>query len=128
VACPDPDRPTVLRLWVEKSFTVKPPALGVTMGETGNEYTKEPPAPPKSRPPGRPEKKGKVREFVSEALIAENDRIGNELCRECQEKLQVSKNTFWRAVNDMEEDGEIATDGGTGTGHQTVLHLVKDQN
>jgi hypothetical protein len=128
LACPDPDRPTELRLWVEKSFAVKPPALGVIMGETGNEYTTEPPAPPKSRPPGRPEKKGKVREFIREALIAANDRIGNELCRECEEKLQVSKTTFWRAVDAMKEDGEIATDGGTGTGKQTILHLIEVQD
>ena len=36
--CPDPDQPTRLRLWVEKSFDVRPHALGVTIGEAGNEY------------------------------------------------------------------------------------------
>jgi AAA domain len=41
--CPDSDQPARLRLWVEKSFDVKPPALGVTMGEDGNEYDNDPP-------------------------------------------------------------------------------------
>ena len=31
-----------LRLWVEKSFDVKPPALGATIGEAGNEYDSSP--------------------------------------------------------------------------------------
>jgi hypothetical protein len=44
LACPDPDQPKRLRLWVEKSFDVKPPALGVTIGEAGNEYDSSPPA------------------------------------------------------------------------------------
>ena len=30
--CPDPDMPGRLRMWVEKSFAVKPPPLGLTMG------------------------------------------------------------------------------------------------
>jgi len=58
LACPDPKQPARLRLWVEKSFDVKPPALGVTMGEAGNEYDNDPPGgpsladstPPKKRP------------------------------------------------------------------------------
>ncbi len=42
--CPNPDQPARLRLWVEKSFAVRPPALGVTMRGTGNEYDDKPPA------------------------------------------------------------------------------------
>ncbi len=41
--CPDPGHPTRLRLWVEKSFDVKPPALSVTIGAGGNEYDAGPP-------------------------------------------------------------------------------------
>jgi hypothetical protein len=44
LACPDPDQPKRLRLWVEKSFDVKPPALGMTIGEAGNEYDSSPAA------------------------------------------------------------------------------------
>lgn len=43
---PDPDRPERLRLWVEKSYAAKPPALGVTIGESGNTYDFQPPARP----------------------------------------------------------------------------------
>jgi hypothetical protein len=129
VACPDPDQPGRLRLWVEKSFAVKPPALGVTMAVDGNEYDLEPPAPRESSPGGRPPaKRDKVREFIAEALTSQNDRIANELCAECEEKHTVSRQTFWRAVRAMESDGDIVTDGGTGTGMQTILHLVAAQN
>jgi hypothetical protein len=41
--CPDPSQPTRLRLWVEKSFDARPPALCVTIGEAGNEYDDGPP-------------------------------------------------------------------------------------
>ena len=57
LACPDADRPARLRLWVEKSFAVKPPALGVTMGDTGNEYDNDPPGPAEAGD-SAPRKKG----------------------------------------------------------------------
>jgi hypothetical protein len=127
--CPDPDQPTRLRMWVEKSFTVKPPALGVTMGAEGNTYDQDPPTARGPSPGGRPPaKRDKVREFIRDALVAENDRIGNDLCAECEEKLGVSRQTFWRAVDAMEADGDIVTDGGPGTGTQKMLHLVAVQN
>ena len=47
LACRDPRQPARLRLWVEKSFDVKPPALGVIIGETGNEYDYDLPSGPK---------------------------------------------------------------------------------
>jgi hypothetical protein len=127
--CPDPDQPSRLRLWVDKSFDVKPPALGVTMGADGNKYDKVPPA---LRAPGHggrpPAKRDKVREFITDALTAQNDRIGNELCAKCEEDLEVSRQTFWRAVEAMEADGHLTTEGGPGTGTQTVLHLIDVQN
>lgn len=46
--CPEPEKPERLRLWVEKSYAKKPPALGVTIGESGNTY--DPNAPEKSDP------------------------------------------------------------------------------
>ena len=57
--CPDPDQPARLRLWVEKSFDVKPPALGVTMGEAGNEYDDDPPE-GEDEDASVPRKRGKV--------------------------------------------------------------------
>ena len=57
--CPDPDQPARLRLWVEKSFDVRPPALGVTIGEGGNEYDAGPPAADADEA-AVPRKRGKV--------------------------------------------------------------------
>lgn len=43
---PDPEgQPARRKLWVDKSKAVKPPPLGVTMGDGGNQYDGEPPAP-----------------------------------------------------------------------------------
>jgi hypothetical protein len=36
--CPEPGKPGRLRFWVEKSYGKKPPALGVTMHDAGNDY------------------------------------------------------------------------------------------
>jgi hypothetical protein len=69
-----------------------------------------------------------VREFIKEALTLQNDRIGNDLCAECERSLKVSRQTFWRAVERLEADGDITTDGGPGTGTQTILHLIVDQS
>lgn len=50
---PDPDgQPDRRKLWVSKSFDLKPPALGVTMGAGGNEYDDKPPAPPEAKQAG----------------------------------------------------------------------------
>jgi hypothetical protein len=65
LTCPDPGQSGRLRLEVEKSFTVKPPALGVTMATEGNEYDREPPTPPEPNSGGRPsERRDKAREFI----------------------------------------------------------------
>ena len=40
----------------------------------------------------------------------------------------MSRQTFWRAVHRMEDDGDIITDGGAGTGKQTILHVAVVQN
>jgi hypothetical protein len=45
--CPDEfGQPHRRKLWVTKSNALMPPALGVTMGDTGNEYDRSPPAAP----------------------------------------------------------------------------------
>ena len=59
--------------------------------------------------------------------MAQNDLIGNDLFVECEKKSGVSRQTFWRAVEDMKGNGELTTDGGRGTGKQMILHL-NDQN
>lgn len=47
---PDDGQPNRRRLWVAKSNSKTPDALGVTMGTNGNEYDKNPPTRPESEP------------------------------------------------------------------------------
>jgi hypothetical protein len=42
-------------------------------------------------------------------------------------KLSSAK-TFWRAVEDMVEAGELVKAGGKGTGKQTTLHLIRQES
>ncbi|HWE39302.1 MAG TPA: AAA family ATPase [Isosphaeraceae bacterium] len=54
---PDPEiQPNRRRLWVAKSNVIKPAALGVTMGDDGNDYDDKPPTEPQPerRAAGRP--------------------------------------------------------------------------
>jgi hypothetical protein len=123
--CPDPEKPERLRLWVEKSYAKKPPALGLTIGGNGNTYDSNPPAKADPSKGGRPpEKRDKAIQFIRDALTTENDRIGTELCQAWVKDGGNAK-TFWRAKDELEEAGELATDGGLGTRKQLVLHLIK---
>ena len=120
----DPDRPDRLRLWVEKSYAKRPQALGVTIGATGNEYDSQPPPPRDPHRTGRPPKeRDEAIGFIRDALARENDQIGIELCRKF-EKSGRSNSTFWRAVDELQDSGDITSDGGPGTRRQRVLHLV----
>jgi hypothetical protein len=122
--CPDPEQTGRLRLWVAKSFAKKPPALGVTMTDAGNEYDHNPPTPPEPGKPGRPaEKRDKAERFIRDALARQNDLIGNELCAEWA-KSGGNRKTFWRAVDALVGAGELTKDGGPGTRKETVLHLT----
>jgi hypothetical protein len=48
---PDPEgQPNRRRLWVDKTAVTKPPPLGITMGNSGNEYDFNPPSEPDSTP------------------------------------------------------------------------------
>jgi hypothetical protein len=122
--CPDPEQPQRLKLWVEKSYGKKPPALGVTMTDSGNEYDSDPPGDVEPNKGGRPrDKRKKAAKFIRDALTRENDQIGNDLC-ELWEKDGESERTFWRAVDELRDAGELVTDGGPGTGQQIRLHLL----
>jgi hypothetical protein len=122
--CPDPSQADRLSLWVEKSYAAKPPALGVTIGESGNTYDFQPPARPDPSKGGRPsDKRDKAMQFIRDALAKQNDQIGNDLCGQWEMDHGGNDRTFWRAVKDMTAAGEISTEGGKGTRKQTVLHL-----
>ena len=125
IDCPDPEQSGRLKLWVSKSFAKKPPALGVTMTDAGNEYDFNPPSAPEPSKGGRPpEERGKAEQFIRDALARENDRIGNDLAAEW-ERDGGSAKTLWRAVEALAAAGELAKDGGPGTRKQVVLHLIR---
>ena len=65
-------------------------------------------------------------QFIRDALTRQNDQIGNDLCADWV-KDGGSEKTFWRAVDAVKDAGDLATDGGKGTGKQTVLHLIDDK-
>lgn len=57
LTCPDPDgQPNRRRFWVDKTAVKKPPALGLTMADSGNEYDDAPPEakPKEAKPTGPP--------------------------------------------------------------------------
>jgi len=122
--CPDREKSERLRFWVEKSYGKKPAALGVVMGDGGNTYDFTPPARLGPDKGGRPAvKRDNAKQFIRDALTWQNEQIGNDLCTKWEAGGGSSK-TFWRAVDDLESAADIATDGGTGTGKQTILHLI----
>jgi hypothetical protein len=120
--CPNPEtNPERLRLWVDKTFARKPTALGCTILDDGMKC--DPDAPPRAvrnaahRPPSQ---RAAATQFIRDELAKQNDQIGNELARQWKGG---SQDTFWRAVREMVNAGELATDGGPGTRQQTILHL-----
>jgi hypothetical protein len=122
--CPNPERPERLRLWVEKSYAKKPPPLGVTMGENGSTYDNDPPAKADPNRGGRPpDKRQEAKDFILNALNAENDRTATDLCSWWVAQGENAR-TFWRAVKELENAGEVVSDGGKGTKKQMVLHLL----
>lgn len=108
--CPDPDRPGRLRLWVEKSYATKPPALGVTIGAAGNTYDFSPPARPdgSSRGGRPPEKLDKAIAFLVDHLSA-RDRKGVELITEW-EAAGENKGTLFNARTRLMNEGRIVID------------------
>jgi hypothetical protein len=108
--CPDPEhRPDRLRLWVEKSFAKKPPALGVTIKADGNEYDSTPPAPKEAHRGGRPaEKLDKAIAFLEQELSS-GDWKGCELISKW-ELLGENKGTLFNAKKKLEFDGRLVVD------------------
>jgi hypothetical protein len=109
--CPAPDTgPERLRLWVEKSFTVKPPSLGVTMTAKGNDYDTSPPGKiDRTGCVGRPPvMTGQAVAFLL-AELADGDRKGCELISEW-EAQGGNKRTVFRARDSLIEDGRLVVD------------------
>jgi hypothetical protein len=122
---PDPEgQPDRRRLWVDKSHAIKPPAMGMSISESGCTFDLNPPAAPEPRRPGRPaDPRDKAKQFIRESLANQNDQIGNALCARWEKDHEGNSKTFWRAIEDLKTDGDLTADGGPGTRKQTVLHL-----
>jgi AAA domain len=120
---PDPGQPDRRKLIVTGNFK-EPPALGVTVRDGGCDFDFTPPEEPAKSPGGRPpEEREKARKFIVEALTAQNDRKATELLREW-EKSGGSEPTFWRALRDMKNDGDLNTEGGKGTNKPMIFRLI----
>ena len=120
---PDPGQPDRRRLEVTGNFK-EPPPLGVTIRDGGCDFDFTPPDEPAKNAGGRPpEEREKARKFILDALAQQNDRQATKLLADW-EKESGSEGTFWRAMRDMKHDGELTSDGGTGTGKKMTLHLI----
>ncbi|MGP0068623.1 MAG: AAA family ATPase [Isosphaeraceae bacterium] len=118
--CPDPARPERLRLWMEKSYAAKPPALGVTIGDSGNTYDFNPPVKVDPSKGGRPpEKLDKAIAFL-EGKLSAGDRKGCELIHEWR-SLGEAKTTIFDAKNSMEAAGRLVVDASV---KPQIWHLV----
>ena len=95
---PDPEgQPDRRRLWVDKTYTVKPPALGMTIADAGCSFDFNPPTAPEPAKPGRPpEKLDKAIAFLTEKLT-EGDRKQCELIDEW-EATGGAKGTVFNAI------------------------------
>lgn len=117
---PDPAQPARLRLWVEKTFAERPPALGLTIGPSGNIYDTSPPAPRDPTRGGRPpEKTEAARAFLEERLASE-DRKACDLVKEWEARGE-SKSPLFRAKDNLEAAGRLTVDASV---KPQVWHLV----
>ena len=120
---PDPGQPDRRKLIITGNFK-EPPALGVTIRDGGCDFDFTPPEEPARNAGGRPPgEREKARKFIIDALTQENDRQATLLLT-AWEKESGSEGTFWRAMRDMQNDGELTTDGGKGTGKRMIFHLI----
>jgi hypothetical protein len=119
--CPNPDQSDRLRLWIEKTYSKKPPALGVTIKADGNEYDFNPPVKVEAAARGGrpPEKIDKAIAFLVEKLT-DGDEKACDLIREWESQGE-SKSTLFRAKDQMVDDGKLVVDDSK---KPQIWHLV----
>jgi hypothetical protein len=124
ITAPDPDgQPDRRRVWVDKTFAEKPPALGMTIASTGCVFDFKPPVAPSPAPVGRPaSERSKAEQFIKDALSSEDGQLYNDLMA-AWGKSGGGDSTFRRAMNDMLDAGTLRKTGGTGTREQMRLYL-----
>jgi hypothetical protein len=119
----DPDRegqPNRRRLWVDKTYTEKPLALGMTIGNAGCDFDFSPPTAPAPGKGGRPADAREAAErFIRESLTEHNDRKATVLC---DAWVSLGKghgpSAFWRARDSLVESGALICEG-----KPLVMHL-----
>ena len=110
------------RLWVDKTYIVKPPPLGMTIADAGCSFDSNPPTAPDSDKGGRPpEARDKANAFLI-AKLTEGDRKQCELVSEW-ESTGGAKGTVFDAFRAMQADGRLFIDD---TVKPKVCHLVRN--
>jgi hypothetical protein len=120
---PDPEgQPDRRRVWVDKTYLVKPPPLGMTIADAGCSFDFNPPTAPEPDKGGRPpEKLDKAIAFLT-AKLTEGDRKQCELVSEW-EATGGAKGTVFNAFPVMLADGRLVIDD---TVKPKVCHLVRN--
>jgi hypothetical protein len=116
---PDPEgQKDRRRVWVDKTYGVQPPVLGMSITSTGCQFDFNPPVKPETPTPGpAPEKQAKAEAFIRDCLAQDNDQRATTLCTKwCDAGGR--KGTFWLARDAMVEAGEVVCEG-----KPLVIHL-----
>jgi hypothetical protein len=108
--CPNPEgEPDRRKLYVKKSYSLYPPALGVTMGDHGNEYDTSPPeAAPDTAAQGKTSRVDEVIAWLQEYLAVGPARVHQ--IRTDAEAKGFSTKTLYKAKDKMIL-GEYEADG-----------------
>ena len=110
---PDPEgQVNRRRFWVDKSAVIKPPALGISMGDGGNNYDLTPPSETDIvRSSGRPpQARENAERFVIEALEARGKTQATILQAEWL-AAGGTKSAFWRARDELVKVDRIECKG-----------------
>jgi hypothetical protein len=119
-----PGAPLDRRLECRGNFK-EPPPLGVTLKDNGCDFDANPPGDGGIELRGRPShKRLHAAEFLHEALGRENDQPARDLAAEWI-KNGGNGRTFWRAVSELCDSGELVSDGGKGTGKRMILQQIR---
>ena len=119
---PDPEgQPDRRRVWVDKTYLVKPPALGMTIADAGCSFDFNPPTDPEPDKGGRPPgERNKAINFLTDKLT-EGDRKQCDLVSEW-EATKGAKGTIFDAIRAMQDDGRLVIDD---TVKPKLCHLAK---
>jgi hypothetical protein len=94
---PDPEgQPDRRRVWVDKSYAVKPVAMGMTIADAGCSFDSNPPTAPEPRRPGpAPAKLEECKRWLAERLTPNPDQVKE--VRSAAEKAGFSADVLYRA-------------------------------